>query len=130
MIPEAGSVVPVSMEDIRSRLEKGKRIRSRSMAPMRQKGGRRVRLHAQRMILNEYIRRHCQQFPTVDRLVCKMTGKELPGEPCNCDKCWGKPQSWPVGYRRQGKSYECWLHSQSNWFLHNLPSSSSIVRYG
>lgn len=123
-------VPTIDIDHVRSRLASGKRIRSRSTAPMRQKGGRRVRIHTERRVLADFLAHHQRQFPTVDRLICALAGKPLPGELCGCKRCFGRRQSWPAGYRRQGKSYECWLHSQSKWFLLTLEPSTSIVRYG
>lgn len=90
----------------------------------------RVRVGSKRESLYAYIRAHQEQFPTEYRLILAAQGHPLPAEPCGCAKCRGKMQGWPVGYQRGGVSWECWLHDQSMWFLHNLPSSSSIVRFG
>lgn len=77
-------------------------------------------------------RRLSRCYPSEPRMEAAMVGKPLPGEPCGCERCKLAKQEWPVGYQRAGtgKSYECWLHEQSDWFLWNLPSSSSIVRFG
>jgi hypothetical protein len=63
----------------------------------------------------------------------------LPGVACECPACHYSKRQWPSTYlvpvRVQGTdmrgevSYECYLHSQSEWFLEALPSSSSIVRF-
>lgn len=90
----------------------------------------RVRVGSTRSSLYAYIRAHQQQFPTEYRLILAAQGHPLPAEPCGCAGCRGKTQGWPVGYRRGKVSYECWLHRQSEFFLHALPSSSSIVRFG
>lgn len=62
----------------------------------------------------------------------------LPGVVCGCDDCRKLGREWPGVYLLRAKragavesvSYECYLHSQSEFFLHALPSSSSIVRFG
>lgn len=63
----------------------------------------------------------------------------LPGVPCECIGCRPVKREWPKTYlmpvrdqhgRRFEASYECFLHSQSEFFLMALPSSSSIVRFG
>jgi hypothetical protein len=63
-------------------------------------------------------------------VACSGSEPELPGGvACPCQKCrQGRVQRlWPEYYFRAGKGYECWLESQSDWFLRNLPSSTSIV---
>ena len=75
--------------------------------------------------------RESKCYPSEDRLHALACGKPYPAEPCECRRCVDtKHEGWPVGYRRGSKSYECWLHEQSEWFLHALPSSHSIVRIG
>jgi hypothetical protein len=84
-------------------------------------------------LLSQWKRRMRQRYPSEARLEEAARGKPLPAEQCGCRECRENGHAgWPVGYQRgaTGKSYECWLHAQSEWFLHALPSSSSIVRFG
>lgn len=63
----------------------------------------------------------------------------LPGVECQCEDCRTVRREWPGTYlmpvrdrngRRFDASYECYLHSQTEFFLNSLPSSSSIARFG
>jgi len=105
--------------------------------PAETKTARRKRLKAERAtvkakdarkVLREWMARNRYRFPSEARLEAAAMGKPLPAEPC--PHCSPRHGGWPVGYERAGVSYECWLDDQSDWFLHNLPSSSSIVRMG
>lgn len=97
----------------------------------RKRGRGRVRVGSQRQLLAGFIQQHCHRFPSEPRLMAAAAGNPMPAEPCTCWGCRGMKQGWPVGYQRQGtgKSFECWLHEQSEWFLESLPHSSSIVRF-
>ena len=96
------------------------------------KAGRakRIRIGSPRDLLTSFVSSHQKQFPTEYRLLMAAMGHPLPAEPCDCPRCGGRRQGWPVGYRRLGICYECWLHGQSDEFQRHLPHSSSIVRFG
>lgn len=106
-------------------------IRATLNAARKAKAGGTVRVGGNRESLQSYLS-HQFEFPTIDRLYLAATGCPLPSEECQCDRCRRKRlQGWPAGGYRWpmalSESYECGLHEQSEWFLHNLPSSHSIV---
>jgi len=119
-----GAVVYVGCHPDSSRVGRQRRPKIR----LKHIKGSRVRVGSQRSSIASYVRSHCQRFPSYPRLMAAAMGKPLPSQPCHCEICEGRTQGWPVGYHRGRKSWECWLHEQSEWFLRSLPSSASIVR--
>jgi hypothetical protein len=108
-----------------------KRKRSKCRRPTRQHEPR-VRIGASRERLYDLVSRHCQRFPTEERLILAACGSAMPASPCACGRCRGERfQGWPVGYKWMGtdESYECGLFRQSEFFLTHLPHSSSIVKF-
>jgi hypothetical protein len=64
--------------------------------------------------------------------------QRLPGVICGCESCTSLKREWPGIYLMSVRdengrvfeaSFECYLESQSQFFLESLPSSSSIVRF-
>jgi hypothetical protein len=111
--------------------KKGKRKRGRLKHVLRN-AKRRVRVSQSRVTLASFLAAHQYQFPSEPRLIQAAGGKPLQSQRCQCNRCLGRIQGWPVGYRWLSSelSYECGLHAQSEWYLQSLPSSSSIVRFG
>lgn len=94
-------------------------------------------IQALRELRNRLRVRYCSE-PRLE-LATDARCEPLPGVACQCDQCRKVRREWPGVYLMAAKqrgeaarviSYECWLESQDEFFLHALPSSSSIVRFG